>query len=64
MCLGNLVTEAGYLLIESKSYIHRWPPKHQIIARVGGRALFDIACRVYGHLNRSLSQVRVVAIKP
>ncbi len=63
MCLGNLFTEAGYTLIESRAYIHKWPPKYRFIARVGGRVLFEIACRIYGRLERSWFQVRAVAEK-
>jgi len=27
MCIGNLDTEAGFSVIESRPYIHKWPPK-------------------------------------
>ncbi len=64
MCLGNLFTEAGYVLIESKAYIHKWPPKYKLVARIGGRGLFDMACRIYGRMERSWFQVRAVAERP
>ncbi len=64
MCLGNLFSEAGFSVIESKAYIHKWPPKYRVIAALGGRWLFDVACRIYGRLERSWFQVRVVAEKP
>lgn len=63
MSLANLFTEAGYYLIESKAYIHKWPPHYKMIARLGGRKLFEIACRIYGRIERSWFQVRVVAEK-
>lgn len=63
MCIGNLFTEAGFLVIESKPYIHKWPPKYKLITKVGGRRLFEIACRIYGRIDRSWFQVRVVAEK-
>lgn len=63
MCIGNLFTEAGFSLIESKPYIHKWPPRYKLIARVGGRRLFEIACRIYGKIERSWFQVRVIAEK-
>ncbi|MEO1590169.1 MAG: class I SAM-dependent methyltransferase [Cyanobacteria bacterium J06632_22] len=63
MCIGNLFTEAGFSVIESKPYIHKWPPKYRWVARVGGRGLFDLACQLYGRLERSWFQVRVVAEK-
>ncbi len=63
MCLGNLFTEAGFKIIESKPYIHKWPPRYRWIARLGGRMFFDLACRIYGRVERSWFQVRVVAEK-
>jgi len=63
MCIGNLFTEAGFAVIESRAYIHKWPPKYRLIARLGGRSLFEIACRIYGRIERSWFQVRVIAEK-
>ena len=63
MCIGNLFTEAGFSVIESKPYIHKWPPKYRAIAKLGGRGLFELACRIYGRLERSWFQVRIVAEK-
>lgn len=64
MCIGNLFTEAGYQVEEAKPYIHKWPPYFQRVARLCGGRLFHLICRVYGHLDRSWFQVRVVARKP
>ncbi len=64
MCLGNILTEAGFSLVESKAYVHKWPPGYRTIARIGGRPLFDLACTFYGHLARSWFQVRAVGTKP
>ena len=63
MCIGNLFGEAGFKIIESKSYIHKWPPYHRAIARLGGRPLFEILCRIYGRIERSWFQVIVRGIK-
>ena len=63
MCIGNLFTEAGYSLIESKAYIHKWPPKYKLIAKFGGRVLFNLACLIYGRMERSWFQVRAVGEK-
>lgn len=63
MCIGNLFSEAGYTVIESKPYIHKWPPYYRQLARFGGRKIFELACRVYGRIERSWFQVRVVAKK-
>jgi len=62
MCLGNLFSEAGFQVIESKPYIHKWPPKYHLIAKLG-RTFFEIACRIYGRIERSWFQVRIVAEK-
>jgi len=63
MNLGNLFTEAGYSVIESRPYKHKWPPKYETIAKIGGRKLFDAACRIYARIERSWYQVRIVAEK-
>jgi SAM-dependent methyltransferase len=64
MSLGNLFVEAGYDLITSHPYIHRWPPHYQTIARWGGRRIFEMACRFYGRWKRDWTQVRAVARRP
>lgn len=63
MCIGNLFTEAGFSVIESKAYIHKWPPKYRWVAKLAGRRIFELACRIYGRIERSWFQVRVVAEK-
>lgn len=63
MALGNLFTEAGFSVIESRPYIHKWPPKHRVIAKIAGRKLFEILCRIYARIERSWFQVRIVAEK-
>ncbi len=63
MCLGNIFNEAGFTVIESKPYIHKWPPKYQLIARLGGRTIFDLFCKIYARLERSYFQVRVIGEK-
>jgi hypothetical protein len=63
MCLGNLFNEAGFSVHQCKPYIHNWPPLYRYIAKLGGRLIFEIACRIYGSLERSLFLVRVVASK-
>ncbi len=64
MCLGNLFTEAGFSVLECKPYIHKWPPHYRALARLLGRRLFDLVCRIYGRIERSWFQVRVVARRP
>ena len=70
MSIGYLLTEAGFTVIESKPYIHKWPrikyiwpSMYKFIATVGGRIIFDLACRIYGRIDRKWFQVRVIAEK-
>ena len=68
MCLGNLFTEAGFVVESSLPYIHSWPKHYRRIARLsnrmGGRWLFDFCCRVQGRLNRTCYQTRIIAYRP
>jgi len=72
MSAANLFAEAGFTVLESKPYIHTWPPRFipQLLRRLGGRGLFEVGCRAYGALtylglSRSMvSQIRVVAQRP
>ncbi len=63
MNLGNIFTEAGFSVIESKAYIHKWPPKYVFIAKLTGRKIFELICRLSGRLRRSWFQVRAVGEK-
>lgn len=63
MCAGNLTTEAGFTLIEAQAYISKWPPHYQAVARVVGIRAFHVLCRIWGRIERSWFQVRVVAVK-
>ncbi len=61
--LGNLFTEAGYKVEYSKPYIHKWPRYYRQISNLGW-PIFNIACRIYGHLKWSSFQVELKATKP
>lgn len=63
MCIGNLLTEAGFCIIESKAYFHKWPPKHRMLRKIAGVRIFNFLCQIYGSISRSKSQVRVIAKK-
>jgi len=63
MSLGNLFNEAGFDVIESKAYRHRWPPFYTSIAKIFGRSVFNLVCRMYARLWTTSYQVRVVARK-
>ena len=61
MCLGNLFTQAGFEVIESKPYIHKWPPHYEKIAKLFGRRVFNFSCQIYARIERSYFQVRTIA---
>lgn len=61
MNLGNLFTEAGYHVLESKSFIHKWPPFYSIVAKIFGKVIFNFICKIYGHIRSSTVQCRIVA---
>lgn len=58
--LGNLFTEAGYQIDYARSYIHKWPPFYRHIAKLGW-PVFNLACRIYGTIERSWFQVELRA---
>ena len=62
MDIGNLFTRAGFHVLESKPYRHKWPPHYHLLAR-GGRRFFDLCCRLYARWETTWTQVRVVAEK-
>ena len=63
LSIGNLFTEAGFSIVESKAYFHKWPPFSRFLARIFGRWLFEVGCRIYGRIERSWFQIRVVGVK-
>ncbi|MDA7796231.1 class I SAM-dependent methyltransferase [Gammaproteobacteria bacterium] len=60
--LGNLFVEAGFTIIHSRPYHHKWPPYYQHIARLGW-PVFHLACKVYARLERKWFQVEIIAKK-
>lgn len=60
--LGNLFHEAGFEVLHSKAYIHKWPPFYRYLARLG-RPVFDLFCRIYARFERSWFQVEVIGKK-
>lgn len=60
--LGNLFTEAGYSVKYVRPYIHKWPPYYSKIAKLGW-PIFNLACLIYGRIERSWFQVEIKAKK-
>jgi SAM-dependent methyltransferase len=61
--LGNLFKRAGFAVVESRPYIHRWPPGFAALQRRIGWRLWHVAAHVYGGLYWPLIQVRTVGRK-
>jgi SAM-dependent methyltransferase len=61
--LGNLFKEAGYIIEYVRPYIHKWPRNYLTIAKLGW-PIFNLACRIYGRIERSWFQVEIVAKRP
>ena len=65
MTLGNLLTEAGFQVRESKAFVHKWPMGWRRFKGLyfRNRWLFDFLSRIRGQMSRQSAQVRVVAIR-
>jgi SAM-dependent methyltransferase len=62
--LANLFTVAGFEVVTSRPFLHRWPPYAPRLRKYLGWRVFHILCRIYGALYLPLMQVRIVAMKP
>lgn len=63
MNLGHLLTQAGFQVLESKPYYHKWFPRYQTVVRVLGWNTFHFLSKMYSRWEDSWFQVRAVAIK-
>jgi len=63
MNLGNLLTASKFNVIESKPYIHKWPPYYRYIKKFLGWNIFHLICRIYGRINIKWSQTRAIGVK-
>ncbi len=63
MCAGNLFTLAGFRVLESKPYIHKWPPHYMVYRKIFGEKIFHFICRIWARFERTWFQVRVIAVK-
>jgi SAM-dependent methyltransferase len=61
--IGNLAAAAGFDVLYSKPYIHKWPPKSQLVSKLG-RPIFNFAARIWGQIDRRWFQVELLAVKP
>jgi SAM-dependent methyltransferase len=64
MSIGNLMTLAGFNIIESKPYYHGWITfLRPVIIKLVGWKGYHFCCKLRGYLSRSLHQIRVIATK-
>jgi SAM-dependent methyltransferase len=63
MNLGNLFTYVGFRVDFVAPYIHKWPRYYNYVSKLGW-PLFNLACRIYGQIERSSFQVEIKARKP
>ena len=63
MNLGNILTAAGFQVIESKPFIHKWFPYYNKIKKYISWNMFHFICRIYGLINNKWYQVRAIATK-
>lgn len=62
--LGNLFRACGFVVLESKPFLYRFPPKPRRVYSILGRRAFHVASRVWGLVYWKMMQTRVVAVKP
>ena len=60
---GNLFRRAGFAVVESRPFVHRWPPGFVSLQKLLGWPLWHLAARVYGALYLPMIQVRTVGRK-
>lgn len=63
MNLGNLFTEAGFVVDSVRPHPDKWPRYYRQIASVGW-PIFRLICGVDGRLERSWFEVEIKATRP
>ena len=58
--IGNLAKAAGFKVIYSRPYIHKWLPKTQFFVKMG-RPIFNLASRIWGQIDRRWFQIELMA---
>lgn len=62
--LGNLAKAVGFEVKDAREIPHLWPPYWKFIIEKLGWPKFHTLSKVYARLRRTVSQVRVVAVRP
>lgn len=63
MNLGNLLDCAGFQVISSKPFVHKWVPRYNKFVKLFGWEAFHVASRIWGRIETSWCQTRAVAVK-
>lgn len=65
MSVGNLFSEAGLHVVESKELIYRFPPNYRALRNRFGKKIFDTLCFLRGMWIRvrHMTQIRIIAKK-
>jgi SAM-dependent methyltransferase len=61
--IGNIFQSHGFINIQSKKLLHKWPPGFHIIQNLFGWKLFHYFCYIYGFFRRNWVQVHCVGEK-
>ena len=61
--LGNILNNAGFKVIESKTFEHAWFPFHKVIKKFVSWRTFHILCKIYSKISIKYSQTRAIAKK-
>lgn len=60
--LANLFSAAGFRVLYSQKFVHRWPPKYRLFAKLGW-PLFNAISYIFGHIDRRSFQVQIRATR-
>jgi len=63
MNLGNILTAAGFKVLESEPFIHKWFPFHEKLKKFMTWKVFHFFCKIYGHIDNKWIQIRAIGIK-
>ncbi|MDC1179441.1 class I SAM-dependent methyltransferase [Candidatus Pelagibacter ubique] len=63
MNLGNILTRAGFDVIDSSIFFYKWPPYYLFIKKIMPWFFFNIICRIYSRIDTKWYQARCLAKK-
>lgn len=63
MNLGNILTRAGFDVIESSIFFYKWPPYYFFIKRIMPWFFFNLLCKIYSRIDTRSYQTRCLAKK-